>query len=158
MRIEVSRYVFAPVGVVWDVLTDWERQPEWMQDAEVVEVTSDHRAGVGVELRVPTRVLGVTVLDTLEVTRWEEPRVLGVRHAGRVIAGDAAFELHATEVGTRVVWWEEITPPMGALGALAARLVVRPLLRPVFDRSLTELKRLCEREARRERLARGPAG
>lgn len=155
MRVEVSRYIFAPPATVWDVLTDWERQAEWMVDARAVEVVGDRRTGEGVRVRVPTRIVGVTVPDELEVTGWRERERLGVRHTGRVIRGHAAFDLVATPVGTRVTWWEEIDPPLGAVGDVAGSLLVGPLVQRVFARSLANLKRLCEREARRERVGEG---
>jgi hypothetical protein len=52
----------------------WEEQPRWMLDAKEVHVTSEHREGVGVELRCPTNLLGFTVQDTMRVTGWEPPR------------------------------------------------------------------------------------
>ncbi|MDP9023033.1 MAG: SRPBCC family protein [Actinomycetota bacterium] len=145
----LSREVDAPPSVVWRVLTDWERQAEWMVDARAVRVTGDRRQGTGVELRVPTRVVGVTVQDTMRVTVWEPPRMLGVRHTGRLISGVGAFVLEPVEGGTRLVWWEEVDPPLGALGELGASLVVRPYLARLFGRSLDAFARICHREASR---------
>lgn len=147
MRVEVSRYVFAPATVVWAVLTDWERQPDWMVDAQEVEVLSERREGVGVRVRCPTRLLGVTVQDVLEVTDWREAQRLRVRHVGSLIQGEAAFELRSTHMGTRLTWWEEINPPLGLVGELAATVLVRPLVARLFGRSLDRLKRRCEQEA-----------
>ncbi|MDP8929674.1 MAG: SRPBCC family protein [Actinomycetota bacterium] len=147
MRVEVAREMVAPPRIVWGVLVDWERQAEWMMDARAVEVTSVARRGVGVRLRVPTSVLGMSFEDVLEVTAWEEPRRLGVRHIGSLASGVAAFELVTTQQGTRVDWWEEIEVPFGIVGELGARLLVRPYLAWVFRRSLDDFARLCEQEA-----------
>lgn len=153
MRVEVARYVFASPDVVWSVLTDWERQPEWMPDARAVEVLTPHRTGLGVRLRCPTRVLGATVDDVLEVTGWQEQRLLEVAHIGRIITGTAAFELSPRDVGTQVVWWEDVDPPLGPVGEFGARMVIGPWLRWLFGRSIDLLRRRCEDEARRRRLA-----
>ncbi len=147
MRVEVAREVFAPPGIVWGVLVDWERQAEWMVDARGVEVTSAARKGVGVRLKVPTKVLGITIDDVLEVTRWYEPRRLEVRHVGPLVSGKAAFELARTERGTRVTWWEEVDVPLGVVGELPAALLARPYLAWLFRRSLDNFARLCERQA-----------
>lgn len=144
MRVEVSRYVFAPPDVIWDVLVDWERQADWMVDALDVEILSDQREGVGVRLRCPTRLLGLTVNDEMEVTAWEPPRRLRVDHLGRVIRGWGEFELTRTRIGTHLVWREEIPVP----GAL----LVRPYVRWLFGRSLDNLKQTCERVARQRRV------
>ncbi len=153
MRIEVSRYLFAPARIVWSVLTDWERQPDWMLDAEEVHVLGEQREGVGVRLRCPTNVLGLTVEDEMEVTAYEEGRRLAIRHTGRVITGTGEFVLEPDEIGTRVVWREEIDPPLGTVGEVGARTLVRPYVGRLFGRSLDRLKQRCEQEARRERLA-----
>jgi len=149
MRIEVAAEASVPPSVVWSVLTDWERQPDWMLDARAVEVLTAARQGVGVTLRCPTNLLGFVVDDRMRVTAWEEPRVLGVEHLGRIITGTAAFELTPTATGTEILWWEEITPPLGALGALGARLLVAPLVRRVFRRSLANLVAVAEERASR---------
>lgn len=145
MRLEVSVGASAPRQVVWDVLTHWERQPEWMLDAKAVRVLTPEHAGVGVTIRCPTNLLGVTVDDVMRVTAWDEPRRLEVTHLGRIITGSGAFEL--VEEGprrTRIDWWEEVDPPFGAVGELGANVVVLPILRRVFTRSLRRLATLAE--------------
>ncbi len=148
MRLEIDREVAAPRAVLWRVLTRWEQQPDWMLDAKDVEILTPQRTGVGVTLRCPTNLLGVTVEDVMRVTRWEEPRLLEVTHLGRVITGDGAFVLdELAPERTRITWWEEIDPPLGALGEWGASRFVRPVLALVFARSLARLARLAEAEA-----------
>jgi carbon monoxide dehydrogenase subunit G len=156
VEVEVSRYVFAPAEVVWAVLTDWEAQADWMVDAKAVEVLTRQRTGEGVRILVPTNVLGVTVEDEMEVTAWEEQRRLVVRHLGRVITGTGEFVLEPGRVGTRVTWRESIDPPLGPVGEIGSRVLVKPWVTRLFRRSLDQLKEACEREARRRRL--GPRG
>jgi hypothetical protein len=148
VRLDLHQDTTAPRAVVWDVLTRWEEQPRWMLDAKEVHVTSPHREGVGVELRCPTNLLGVTVQDLMRVTRWEEGRVLEVTHLGRIITGTGAFELSdLPDGGTRIGWWEEVDPPLGALGEWGARLVALPIIRRIFRRSLANLAARAEAEA-----------
>lgn len=174
MRVETSRYVFTSPAVVWEELTDWERQPEWMVDAHQVEVVGEQRQGVGVRLRCRTDLLGCRSLpgplilrrlcgrlvpvvdDRMEVTGWEEQVRLEVRHLGKLITGRGVFELAPTGVGTRVVWHEDVALPWGgSVGEVAVRAVVRPWLARLFGRSLDELKRRCERTARRRAVSDG---
>lgn len=145
MRLEVSVDVAAPPQQVWDTLVAWERQPEWMVDAMSVEVLTSAREGVGVTIRCPTNLLGVTVEDVMLVTGWRAPAYLEVTHIGRIITGRGAFELTATSPATtRLLWWEEIDPPLGALGEWGARRLALPVLRRIFGRSLRNLARLAE--------------
>lgn len=148
MRLELVQPVAAPREVVWSVLTAWERQSDWMLDAKAVEVLTPERTGEGVTLRCPTNLLGITVQDVMRVTGWREPSYLEVTHLGRIITGTGAFEL--TEDGpdaTVVTWWEEVDPPLGALGEWGATILVLPILRRIFARSLRNLARLAEEDA-----------
>ncbi len=145
MRLELEQDTSAPREVVWDVLVDWEQQPRWMLDAKEVHVTSPHREGLGVELRCPTNLLGFTVQDTMRVTGWEELRLLEVTHTGRIITGTGAFELTSrADGGTRITWWEEVDPPLGAIGEFGANILVLPIIRRIFRRSLRNLARRAE--------------
>lgn len=132
---------------VWQVLVDWEAQPAWMVDARSVEVTSSRREGLGVVLRCRTDLAGLVVTDVMETTEWEDGRVVGVRHTGWLLHGVGAFELEPTDSGVRFTWWEEIDPPLGAVGDMAVTLLAIPFVRRVFRRSLGNLKRLCESDA-----------
>jgi uncharacterized membrane protein len=148
MRLEVERHTSAPRAVVWQVLTQWERQPEWMLDAKSVEVLTPDRDGVGVTIRCPTNLLGITVEDVMRVTAWEDERLLEVTHLGRIITGSGAFVLEDTpDGGTRIAWWEEVDPPLGAMGEWGATTLVLPILRRIFGHSLDRLVRLAEAEA-----------
>lgn len=143
-RIEVATHIEAPPKRVWSVLVDWERQPEWMEDAHSVRVRGEQREGVGVVLRCRTDILGVPVTDDLRVTEWSPGTVLGVAHLGRVIRGVAAFELTPTSAGTHVQWWEEVEVPLGSVGEVLVAPLVAGWVRRVFRRNLANLKRSCE--------------
>lgn len=154
MRIELDVPCAAPREVVWDVLVDWERQAEWMVDAKAVHVLTPQREGVGVTVRCPTNLMGITVQDVMRVTRWDQHEVLEVTHLGRVITGTGAFELRdGPGDGTTIHWWEEVDPPLGALGEWGASTLVAPIIRRIFTRSLTNLAGMAEREALRRSLA-----
>lgn len=150
MRLEVEQEIFAPVSVVWATLTEWELQPSWMLDAIDVEVLTAERQGVGVVIRCPTRLLGFVVDDVMRVTAWEPEQTLAVEHLGRIITGSGAFDLEPLPGdSTRVVWWEEIDPPLGAVGEWGASTLVLPLLRRLFSRSLERFAKLAEQRAGR---------
>ena len=142
MRFEVVAEVAADRQAVWDVLTCWERQPAWMTDALAVHVLTPRREGMGVTIRCPTRILGITVQDVMRVTGWEDARYLEIQHLGRVIRGRGAFELEDQGDGTCVRWWEEIELPLGVLGEWVGARIALPVLRRFFARSLANFGRL----------------
>jgi hypothetical protein len=150
MRLQVVQDVAAPRPKVWALLTDWERQPEWMLDAKEVHVLTPARTGEGVTLRCPTNLMGITVQDVMRVTGWREPSYLEVTHLGKIITGYGAFELDELDAHTtRITWWEEIDPPLGAFGEWGASTFVLPIIRRIFARSLRGLAELAETEAAR---------
>lgn len=146
MRLEVETVVNAPRQHVWNVLTEWERQPEWMLDAKDVVIMTPQRTGNGVTLRCPTNLLGFTVQDIMRVTDWDPPKRLAVTHLGKIITGSGAFVLSDgdTPDTTHIMWEEEIDPPLGIVGEYGARIFVLPIIRRIFSRSLKNLAELCE--------------
>ena len=131
----------------WSVLTEWERQADWMLDADRVEVVSVAREGVGVRLSVRTRLFGIAVFtEPMEVTGWDPPNRLEVRH-GSLVVGTGVWTLQRTGRGTRFTWSEDIHLRAPVVGELAARLY-RPVMRILMARAQEDL--------RRHVIARGP--
>ncbi|MEX0651468.1 MAG: hypothetical protein WD186_05515, partial [Actinomycetota bacterium] len=66
----IERVIALPVPIeeAWTALLDWERQADWMLDADSVTVVSDEREGVGVRLAVRTRLFGIAAFtEPMEV-------------------------------------------------------------------------------------------
>jgi carbon monoxide dehydrogenase subunit G len=148
MRVERSIVLPTTPAEAWRVLMDWERQPDWMADADRVTVVSPRRYGSGVELEVHTRVLGVPALtERIQVIGWDPPRRLVIRH-GKPVAGTGTWALVRVDGGTRFTWVEEArlaAPVVGGLAAAAYAPVVRRLMRRSMER------------LRRHVIALGPA-
>jgi carbon monoxide dehydrogenase subunit G len=124
----------------WAVLVDWERQADWMLDADRVEVVSAAREGVGVRLVVKTRLFGVPAFtEPMETTGWDPPRRLEVRH-GSLVAGTGVWDLVPAESGTLFRWSEDIRLRLPLVGELAARLY-RPVMRTLMGRAQRSLLR-----------------
>ena len=127
-------------AVAWSVLTDWERQADWMRDGDRVEVLSSRREGTGVIIGVRTRVFNVPAFtERLEVVAWEPPDRLLMAHRS-VIHGTGEWTLEPFVGGARFTWTEEITLPLGALGR-AALGVYRPFMRHLMRGALGDLRR-----------------
>lgn len=141
--LRVVTHIEAPPDRVWALLENWEGSTEWMVDATTVEVLGERRSGVGTRIRAVSVIAGIPLTDTMEVIRWEEGRLIEVRHLGRPIRGIAWFELRPTAHGTRFEWAEELDPPAGPLGELGALLLRRAIER-VLRRSVSRLKRAAE--------------
>jgi len=144
-RIAVDVMVDAPPQLVWDAITDWPRQSEWMLGT-TVRATDLGGVGVGGGIEAFTGAGKAGFLDTMVITEWDPPRRCVVRHTGAVVKGLGIFEVVALPGNrSRFVWAEELDLPLGVLGRLGW-----PLVRPGFAwgvrRSLQKLARDIEQE------------
>jgi hypothetical protein len=155
VELPVPVEVDAPAAAVWDYVTDWERQGEWMLGT-TVRVTGGDGRGTGTTLRAVTGVGPLGVPDTMEVVAFTPPTDTApgraaVLHTGRYIRGEGFFEV--TPLGPdrcRFAFTELIDLPLGALGRLGWPLV-RPVVRAGF---VVSLRKMADRVAAEHR-ARG---
>jgi carbon monoxide dehydrogenase subunit G len=138
--VRTRRAITVPVSSegLWSIVTDWERQADWMTDADRITVVSPHREGVGVRLNVRTRLFGIPAFtEPMEVVAWAPPRVLTIRHGGPV-AGTGTWRLETVTGGTRFTWTEDIALGVPVVGELAAWCYA-PILSWLIGRSMRGL-------------------
>jgi hypothetical protein len=147
--MRIGRSVDLPCGAeeAWRVLTDWERQADWMRDADAVVVTSPARTGVGVTLDVRTRLFQIPAFtETLTVTAWNPPSTLTIDH-GPPIRGHGEWSLTPIDDGTRFTWVEDVELAAPVLGWLLTAWYA-PVLGVLLRRSMRGLRASV--------IARGP--
>jgi hypothetical protein len=140
--LELAETVPAEPRVVWELITDWEHQGDWMLEARGFEVLSDAREGVGVEAEATVSIGGITTRDRVRVVAWEPERHLAIEHRGWV---SGRGDIYLTRLGpdvTHVFWREHLHPPLGPLGHVGL-MAFRPLMRRVFARDLRVLASLA---------------
>jgi hypothetical protein len=153
VEVVVAATLSGPPDLVWTLITDWERQADWMLEARDFVVTSAHREGIGVEAEATVRIGGITTRDRVRVTGWDPPRRLSLEHVGWVTGTGDLILIPVGASETRVVWREAFRAPrLGRLGRVgpAGRLgllAFRPLLRRIFRRDLRVLAELVVRSA-----------
>jgi carbon monoxide dehydrogenase subunit G len=128
----------APPEVVWRLITDWERQGDWMLEASDFVVTSAHREGVGVEAEATIKIAGIKTRDKVRVTGWEPPRRLAIEHLGWVSGAGEIYVVPSGPGRSHLFWREELYPPLGLLGALGLT-AFKPVMRRIFVRDLDVL-------------------
>lgn len=124
--LQLTVDVPADPDTVFDAMTDWGAQHEWMLGTKVQPGAQDGR-GVGGEIAAFTGVGPVGFWDTMTITKWEQPHVVEVDHTGHLVRGRGVFRVERNATGSRFVWREEVEPPLGRVGALGWYLV-KPLL------------------------------
>lgn len=144
--VVVEQDLPGPRELVWRLLTDWERQGDWMLEASDFVVVSPNREGVGVEAEATVKIGGIGTRDRIRVDVWEPFAKLGILHLGWV-GGRGDLALSDNPDGTtHLSWREELRPPWGLVGAVGMRAFV-PLLRRTFVRDARVLARLTEEAA-----------
>jgi carbon monoxide dehydrogenase subunit G len=140
--VEVLDTMPGPPEVVWELLTDWEHQGDWMLEASRFEVIGEQREGVGVEAKATVRIGGLRTRDRIRVSMWEPPRILVIDHVGWV-KGAGEIQLVPIREGTRMRWRETLFAPrlLGPVGRVGLRAFA-PMMRRIFQRDLRVLRSL----------------
>ena len=137
-RLERTVEVAAPAGAVWDYVTDWPAQGEWIPATHVERLDTADR--VGGRFRAWTGLGRVGFWDPMTITAWERTADGGGRcevlHLGRVVKGEGEFAVQALGPDrSRFVWAELLVVPGGRAGAVGWR-VVRPVVGRAIDHGL----------------------
>ena len=149
MLVEREIVLPVPIEEAWTALLDWERQADWMLDADRVRVVSEEREGVGVRLEVRTRLFGIgSFTEPILVTGWDPPRRLDIRH-GRLVEGHGSWTLDPVDGGTRFTWREDVRLALPSFVGELAVGAYGPIVRASMDRAM--------RGFRAHLIATGPA-
>jgi hypothetical protein len=145
-RLEREVEVAAPAGAVWDYVTDWPHQAEWVPHTRVENV--DEAVGLGGRFRTWTGVGPIGFWDPMTITAWERTPDGGGRcevlHVGAVVKGEGEFTVLAVDDHTsRFVWAEVVVIPFGRLGALGWRFA-RPVVERFVDHGLRTMRDLVQ--------------
>jgi Polyketide cyclase / dehydrase and lipid transport len=143
-RVTIAVTVHVAPEVLWDELSALERHVDWMRDARSIQFVGPSRRGVGTRFVCDTRVGPLRTRDTMTVTDWDPPRLLGIRHEG-LVGGHGQMRLRPLDRAgaTELVWDETLWFPWWLGGALAGRAAA-PVLRRLWQGNLAALRRRVE--------------
>lgn len=123
-HIELAVQIQAPAELVWNRITDWPSQSEWMLGT-IVSGTGD---SVGGKISAFTGIGPIGFLDTMEITRWEPPTRCDVIHTGKVVKGTGSFQVARIDhERSKFIWIEDLDIPFGFIGLIGFKI-----LRPFF--------------------------
>jgi Polyketide cyclase / dehydrase and lipid transport len=127
--VTVQVDIDAPVEQTWAVVTDWERQGEWMPMTQV-DVTDHASAGLGAKLSARSGAGPMAFVDPMVVDVWQPPHRCEVVHLGQVVTGRGIFRVDPLPGNRSRFSWEEVLDGDGLrglvdrLGALPTRLLL----------------------------------
>lgn len=139
VKLEVSTTIERPVGKVWDfyAVRHVENHPRWDPTIELFPIAHEP-IGIGTVIQRRTTRFGTITEGTMEVTEFEREKVMSVRtqDGPAAIVGSALF--HALgEHQTRLTLAAEF---------LGLDDSVEEIIRPLMERSVTNIKSLIESE------------
>jgi len=159
--------VKAPIELVFERLTDWPSQGEWMfgthiemlntppfsnlnpPPSDTLTMHPSASSRIGEKFRAFTGLGPLGFWDYMTVTRWEPPHKVDVVHTGKVVRGLGFMHLTAQRPDiTKFEWSEEIELPLGVLGRLGWPLV-RPFFLAGIRHSLRKFAKYVESRANR---------
>ena len=142
-----------PPDVVWDLITDWEHQDDWMLEASDFAVTSPQREGVGVEAEATVQIAGIKTRDRVRVAAWEPGEHLAIEHLGWVAGRGDIFLIGLGDDRTHVYWREELWPPGPDPFRRMGLALFKPVMARIFKRHLRVLRGLVRARAGSARAA-----
>ena len=149
--VEARARADAPAQIVWDVIADVRRYPEWAgtTKAELEREGAPDPDGVGAIRRMQSRRRGRTVVVREEVTTFDPPARLGYRMLSGVPVRDYAAEVTVAprDGGSELHWRSRFRPRFPGTGRLLKR---------ALDDVIAELTARAAREAERRARERGP--
>jgi carbon monoxide dehydrogenase subunit G len=136
--ITVTTHLPVPPETVWEDVEDLGSHVEWMADAEAITFRDDRTSGVGTVMDVLTAIGPLRTTDVIEITEWEPPSRMGVRHKGAV-AGTGAFTIEPDGAGGSIFTWTETLHFPWFFGGPIGAWFARPIFRWIWTRNLDRL-------------------
>ena len=141
--IKMAITIDAPIDEVWDVVSDIERQPLWMEEMKAVRLRSPGPVGVGSRGDADVRIFLLGIVDAVEVDLYDPPTHFGIRHVG-TYSGAGRITLEAIDAGRTLVRWDErLVPP---LFPHLGQLLQKPIMGAIFQGDLERLREIVESE------------
>jgi carbon monoxide dehydrogenase subunit G len=142
VRTTVTFFVSAPQQRVWDVITDYERTPQYMRDTVSTRIVS--RSGDTLRVMQKDQIKFGPFSIPFETVR-DVKHVEPVRTESHIVSGsfrkyDAKMELVPEPGGTRVMYRSQ-TIPESALAAFASESTIRKATEERFRQLRAEILR-----------------
>jgi hypothetical protein len=141
-KLSVTIKINASAQIVFDSVTDWENQDNWVFLTKVRDVGKDSRR-LGGRIEAFTGIRKIGFLDTMTITKWDYPHLCEVTHTGKIVQGKGIFEVTSTHSDTYFTWTEYTKVPFGFVGTIGW-IAIGPLTKLGMRWSLRRLRNYIE--------------
>lgn len=141
ISLQKSMFVDRPVEDVFAFVTDPANDPQWRNNVEISEITSEGPLGVGSTIRYISKFLGRELDFTAEVTVYEPPRQICFTSAAGPLAFDVRNTTEEQDGGTLISFTGEME--VGGFFSMAEGMVAKQFEGQV-DEEWDRLKALLE--------------
>ena len=125
VELSLSVEVKASQQKVFDKIVEWESQGQWMLGTKV-SGTKNNGQGLGGEINAWTGFWKIGFNDPMVITQWIEPKIVDVKHIGRVVKGTGSMVVEKVdENNSRFIWSESINLPFGFIGKIGW-IIIKP--------------------------------
>ena len=125
VELSLSVAVKASQQKVFNKIVDWESQGQWMLGTKV-SGTKNNGQGLGGEINAWTGFWKIGFNDPMVITQWIEPKIVDVKHIGRVVKGTGSMVVEKVdEHNSRFIWSESINLPFGFIGKIGW-IIIKP--------------------------------
>ena len=123
VELSLSVAVKASQQKVFNKIVDWESQGQWMLGTKV-SGTKNNGQGLGGEINAWTGFWKIGFNDPMVITQWIEPKIVDVKHIGRVVKGTGSMVVEKVdENNSRFIWSESINLPFGFIGKIGWTII-----------------------------------
>jgi hypothetical protein len=110
-RVSADIEIDLDADATWEAATDWEGQHHWVLGSRVRPLRNGGRE-VGGTVEALTGYGPLTITDPMEITVWDPPREVTLKHTGKLVTGTATYRVSAIgEHRSRLTWSEDLVPP-----------------------------------------------
>lgn len=145
MKVQVSKYINAPVDVTFDVFSDVERTAERIEGIKRVEILSDVKHGRGTRWRETRELFGQDRTEEMEIKAFQP------NQSYEVVASSDGTDYHTTYTftekdGSTLVEMTFTGKPVSFMAKLLSplALLMTNSTKKLLEEDIDQLKAICE--------------
>lgn len=141
-RIRIKKTINAPVGFVFSTISDIHRFSEAVPDIINIEMLSDITSGIGTRFRETRLMNGKEASTELEITEYEENRLIRLVAESHGTVWDSVFTVHENEGKTELILVMEAKAYK--LMSKLVNVLMKKMMRKALENDMDAVKVYCE--------------